>query len=225
MNKQPIPTSLSGPAALEINSVLRNTYLLLSLTLLFSAAIAYYAMTSFVAPISPVLFIVGAIGLQMLTLALRNSSLGLIAIFGFTGFMGYSIGPMLNFYIHNFSNGTQIVTTALGATAAIFLGLSAYTVTNRKNYSYMGGFIVAASLGLFAMMILGLVFRSEMLVVLISGGFCLISSGYILYTTSAIIHGGERNYICATISLYVALFNLFVSLLRILSYFQGGNRR
>ena len=156
-------------------------------------------------------------------MATRNSGWGILSIFLFTGFMGYSIGPILNLYIKGFTNGAEIVTTALGATGVIFIGLSAYTLVSRKNFSYLGGFI---SIGILIAFIAGVgaaIFQLPMLQLLVSGAFALFSAGYILFTTSAIIHGGERNYIMATITLYVAIFNLFVSLLNILSFF-GGNR-
>jgi modulator of FtsH protease len=221
MRNNTIISSLQGSDAIEVNSVLRNTYLLLSLTLAFSALCAWYSMSHATSQPHIIVFFLLAFGLQFATYALRNSPWGLVCIFGFTGFLGYSMGPLLNAYIHGFSNGTELITTALGATALVFLGLSAYTVTQRKNYSYMGGFICAGSIAVFAMMILSFIIQAPFFVVMVSGAFCVISSAYILYTTSAIIHGGERNYICATISLYVAIYNLFISLLNILSFFAG----
>jgi modulator of FtsH protease len=222
MKNVEITQNMQGQEAIEINRVLRNTYFLLSLTLLFSSACAYYALKNNVAPVGIIMFLAGAFGLQYLTIWLRNSPLGLAAIFAFTGFLGYTLGPLLNFYLHNFNNAPAIISTALGATGAIFLGLSAYTIVNRKNYSYMGGFIFALAIALMIVMIMGFAFHSPIVNVLVSGGFCVLSSSYILYTTSAIIHGGERNYIMATVSLFVALFNLFVSLLNILSFFAGN---
>ena len=222
MNESPVVQRLSGQSALEINSVLRNTYLLLSLTLLFSAGTAWYAMSINAAPVGLIMFLVGIFGLSFLTRALSNSPWGILAAFAYTGFLGYVLGPILNFYIHGFSNGGQLVMTALGATGMIFLGLSAYAITSRKNYSYMGGFLFVAILTAFLMGIGAVVFQMPMLHLFVSGLFCLISSAYILYTTSAIIHGGERNYIMATIALYAQLFNLFLSLLNILSFFYGN---
>lgn len=217
--------SLSQPLvnSIEVNRVLRNTYFLLSLTLLFSAGAAWFAMSINAQPLNLFVLIVGMLGLSFLTMATRNSGWGILSIFLFTGFMGYSIGPILNLYIKGFTNGAEIVTTALGATGVIFIGLSAYTLVSRKNFSYLGGFI---SIGILIAFIAGVgaaIFQLPMLQLLVSGAFALFSAGYILFTTSAIIHGGERNYIMATITLYVAIFNLFVSLLNILSFF-GGNR-
>ena len=132
--------------ALATNSVIRNTYILLSLTLIFSAASAGFAMLSHAGPVSPLLVLVGYFGLLFLTQRLRNSAWGILSIFALTGFMGYTLGPILNFYIANFSNGSELVLYAAGSTGAIFLGLSAYAFSTRKDFSYMGGFIMAGIL-------------------------------------------------------------------------------
>lgn len=207
---------------IEINSVLRNTYMLLGLSLLFSAGAAVYSMASNV-QLNFLVLLAGMFGLSFLTQALRNSAWGLLAVFAYTGFMGLAVGPVLNSVIHGFSNGSQIVMTAMGATGLIFMTLSAYVLTSKKDFSYLGGFLFAAITVAFIASIAGLFFNLPLLQIVISGAFALISCGYILFTTSQIINGGERNYIMATISLYVAIFNLFVSLLRLLSVF-GGNR-
>ena len=222
MDNKPLIQRLNGSAAIEMNQVLRNTYLLLSLTLLFSAGAAWFSMSTNAAPVGIFMFLIGAFGLQFLTISLRNSPWGILAAFAFTGFLGYTLGPILNFYIATLSNGSEIIYTALGATGLVFLGLSAHAISSGKNYSYMGGFIAAAGMIAFIGMLGAFFFQLPMMVLLISGVWCVISSAYILYTTSSIIHGGEKNYIMATISLYVALFNLFVNLLRILTYFAGN---
>jgi modulator of FtsH protease len=221
MRSKPVSIARSE-SVIAVNRVLRNTYILLSLTLLFSAGTAAWSTISNAPPIGFVGLLVGMFGLYFLTVWLRNSAWGLVAIFAYTGFLGYTLGPILNFYIHNFSNGSQIIMTSLGATGVIFLGLSAYALTTRKDFSYMGGFITAAVIVAFLMAIGAMLFNIPMLQLLVSGAFAVISSAFILYTTSQIIHDGERNYIMATISLYIAVFNLFVSLLRILSFFGGG---
>ncbi|PHQ80260.1 MAG: BAX inhibitor protein [Coxiella sp. (in: Bacteria)] len=221
---RPTGFSLTQPVtnSIEINRVLRNTYFLLSLTLLFSAGCAWYAMASNAAPLGIFILLIGMFGLYFLTIATRNSSWGLLSIMAYTGFMGYSIGPMLNFYIKTFSNGPQLIITALGATAVIFVGLSAYTLVSRKNFSYLGGAIAIGALLAFLVGIGAMLFHLPGLQLVVSGAFALISAGYILFTTSAIINGGERNYIMATIMLYVAIFNLFVSLLNILGALSGN---
>lgn len=221
MRSNPISITRSE-SALAVNRVLRNTYFLLSLTLLFSAGTAIFATVSNAPSIGFLGLIVGMFGLYFLTVWLRNSAWGLLAIFAYTGFMGYTLGPILNFYLHNYTNGAQIIMTSLGATGLIFLGLSAYVLTTRKDFSYLGGFITVAILTAFLMSIAALIFHVPALALIVSGAFAMISSAFILYTTSQIIHDGERNYIMATISLYVAIFNLFLSLLRILSFFGGG---
>ena len=221
MRSSPVSIARSE-SALAVNRVLRNTYFLLSLTLLFSAGTAIFATVSNAPSIGFLGLIVGMFGLYFLTVWLRNSAWGLLAIFAYTGFMGYTLGPILNFYLHNYTNGTQIIMTSLGATGLIFLGLSAYVLTTRKDFSYLGGFITVAALTAFLMSIAALIFHVPALELIISGAFAVISSAFILYTTSQIINDGERNYIMATISLYVAIFNLFLSLLRILSFFGGG---
>lgn len=217
--------SLSQPVvnSIEVNQVLRNTYLLLSFTLLLSAGAAWGAMASNVPPLSIFTLLIGMFGLYFLTIATRNSAWGILSICAYTGFMGFTLGPVLNAYIKGFTNGPELIATALGATALVFFALSAYTLISRKNFSYLGGVIAIGALAAFLVGIGAMLFHLPMLQLAISGVFALISAGFILYTTSSIIHGGERNYIMATISLYIAIFNLFVSLLNILSVF-GGNR-
>ena len=207
---------------LEINKVLRNTYFLLSLTLMFSALVAFLTMISNVAPPNFIIVIIGMFGLSYLTSIYSNSSIGLLCVFAFTGFMGYVLGPILNMYLHGFSNGAELIMTAFGSTGVIFLALSSYVLTTRKNFSYMGGFLFAAIMVAFILGILSAFFQMPILNLVISGAFALISSGLILYHTSEIIHGGQRNYIIATISIYTALFNLFLSLLRIFAAFAGN---
>jgi len=217
-----ITTVKSFDSSLSINRVLRNTYLLLSLTLLFSAATATIAIMTNARPVGLVMLLVGMFGLYFLTSALRKSAWGILAVLLYTGFMGYVLGPILNSYIHNFSNGSEIIMTSLGATGVIFLGLSSYVLVSRKDFSYMGGMLASAILVAFMAGLAAIIFHLPMLNLLVSGAFALLASGFILYTTSRIINGGERNYIMATISLYIAIFNLFVSLLRILSFFTGN---
>lgn len=205
-----------------INKVLRNTYLLLSLTLLFTAGTATLATLANLAPPGIFLTLIGMFGLLFLTQALRNSIWGLVAVFAFTGFMGYTLAPVLNFYLHSFTNGGALIATAAGGTGFIFLSLSAFVLITRKDFSYLSGFLFAAIMVAFLLSLSGLFLNLPILQILISGAFMLICSGLILFHTSQIIQGGETNYISATISLYVALLNIFVSLLRILSFFAGS---
>ncbi|MEE3003431.1 MAG: Bax inhibitor-1/YccA family protein [Pseudomonadota bacterium] len=214
-------TSLNA-SELAINKVLRNTYLLLGLTVLFSAFTAYLSMSFNVAPPNIFILLIGMFGLSYLTSVFQNSAIGLVCIFAFTGFMGYTLGPILNLYLYTFANGQEIVTTALGATGIIFLSLSSYVITTRANFSYMGGFLFAAITIAFIVGLGAVIFQMPLLNLIISGVFALISSALVLFHTSEIIHGGQRNYIIATISIYMALFNLFVSLLRIFAAFASN---
>lgn len=214
--------AMTGSNTLEESRVLRNTYFLLSLTLLFSAGCAWFAMATNAKPLGIFVLLIGMFGLYFLTTATRNSGWGILSILAYTGFMGYTLGPILNMYIKHFSNGPQIIITALGATAVVFVGLSAYTLVSRKNFSFLGGIIAVGALLAFLVGIGAAIFHLPMLQLAVSGAFALISAGFILFTTSAIIHGGERNYIMATISLYIAIFNLFVSLLNILGALSGS---
>jgi len=222
MNRNHISTvHQQKESVLATNKVLRNTYLLLSMTFFFSAFCAYAAFTYGAGPLNPLVMIVGAYGLMFLTQALRNSPLGLVSVFAFTGFMGYTLGPLLSFYIANFSNGPELVTTALGGTGVIFFGLSGYALTTRKDFSFLGGFLFIAIMVALLAMIAGIFIQLPVLNLMISAAFVLISSGLILFQTSEIIHGGETNYISATVTLFVSIYNLFVSLLQLLGAFSG----
>ncbi len=208
-------------SALATNKVLRNTYLLLGMTFIFSAFTAYASFALAVRSINPFIFIIGAYGLMFLTNALKNSALGIAAVFAFTGFMGFALGPILNAYISHFSNGPQLIATALSGTGMIFFALSGYALTTRKDFSYLSGFLFVGVMVAFLGMIAGIFFQVPALQLAISAAFVLISSGLILFQTSEIIHGGETNYISATVSLYVSIYNLFVSLLNLLGAFSG----
>jgi len=204
------------------NKVLRNTYALLSMTLLFSALTAGLSMMLNLPQPGMIITMVGYFGLLFLTTRFSNSIWGLVFIFALTGFMGLTLGPILNMYISTFSNGSQLVMTALGGTGVIFLGLSGYALTTRKDFSFLGGFLMVGILVAFLAGIVA-VFVPSMpgLSLAVSAMFILLMSGMILYQTSEIIHGGETNYILATITLYVSIYNLFLSLLQILGAFSG----
>lgn len=208
---------------LSTHSVLRNTYFLLSLTLLFSAGMAAFSTFSEARPIGILGMIILTYGLMFLTIWLRNSVWGIPAILSFTGFLGYSLGPILNFYIHHFSNGSELIMLAVGTTGIVFMSLSAYVLVTRKDMSFLGGFLFAGMIAALVLMIASIWIHTSAMQLVISGVFVMLSSAMILYHTSAIIQGGERNYIMATINLYVALFNLFVSLLQIFGLFSNRN--
>jgi len=211
------------PGVLETNTVLRNTYALLSMTLLFSAASAGLSMALGLPHPGTILTMVGYFGLLFLTSKFSNSAWGIVFVFALTGFMGLTLGPILNFYIHSIHNGGQLVMTALGGTGLIFLGLSAYALTSRKDFSFMGGMLMAGILVAFLASLATLFFPMPGLQIAVSAMFILLMSGMILFQTSEIIHGGETNYILATVTLYVSIFNLFLSLLQILGIFGSDD--
>jgi modulator of FtsH protease len=213
--------SQSASSTLATNKVLRNTYLLLSMTLFFSAMTAGISMFLNLPPFGFLITIVGFYGLLFLTTKYSDRALGLLFTFMLTGFMGLTLGPILNMYISHFSNGHELIIMALSGTGAIFLGLSAYALTTRKDFSFMGGFLMAGIIVAVLAMIGAIVFAIPALSLAVSAMFILLMSGMILWETSNIIHGGETNYIRATVSLYVSLYNLFLSLLQILGIFGG----
>ncbi len=208
---------------LSTHKVLRNTYLLLSMTLLFSAFTAWLSMALQLPHFGMIITLVGYFGLLYLTTKFSNSALGLAFIFLFTGFMGLTLGPILNMYLHAFANGQQLVMTALAGTGVIFFGLSGYALITRQDFSFMTGFLFSGILVAFLLGIGAIVFSIPALSLAVSAMFILLMSGMILYQTSEIIHGGETNYILATISLYVSIYNLFLSLLQILGIFGGDD--
>lgn len=215
-------TRVGEESLLTTNAVIRNTYMLLSMTLIFSALMAYIAIVNQARPVSIGLFFLATIGLQFLTFQLRNSVWGIITTFAFTGFMGYTLGPILTWYL-SLSNGAQIVTSALGLTGAIFLGLSSYALVTRKDFSYLTGFLFAGMMVGIVASVMAIFFNIPALHLLVSSMFVLIFAGYIMHETSDMIHGGQRNYILATISLYISIYNIFISLLQILGALGGKN--
>ena len=221
MSQQPYAIAQPSQSVLATNKLIRNTYLLLSMTLLFSAATAAISIAVNMPFMGPLATLGGYFGLLFLTTHLRNSAWGLLSIFALTGFMGLTLGPMINVYLHAFSNGGQLVMTALGGTGTIFIGLSAYALTTRKDFSFLGGYLMVGILTAFLAGIGALVFGIPALSLAVSAVFIMLMSGLILYQTSEMVHGGETNYIMATITLYVALYNLFTSLLHILGAFAG----
>jgi len=212
--------SATRSSALATNKVLRNTYSLLSMTLLFSAATAGVSMALNLPHPGLLLTLAGYFGLLFATSKFRNSGLGLVSVFALTGFMGYTLGPILNAYL-SLANGGQIVTTAMGGTGLIFLGLSGYALASRKDFSFMGGFLMVGILVAFFGGLAAVFLEMPILSLAVSAMFVLLMAGLILFETSNIIHGGETNYIMATVSLYVSIFNLFTSLLHLLG-FMGG---
>jgi modulator of FtsH protease len=207
---------------LATNKVIRNTYILLSMTLLFSALTAGISMALNLPSPGLLLTMVGYFGLLFLTTKFRNSTMGLVFVFALTGFMGLTLGPIISLYLQ-LPNGHQVVMSALGATGVIFLSLSGYALTSRKDFSFMGAFLMVGILVAFLAGIGAAVFSMPGLSLAVSAMFVLLMSGLILYQTSQLVHGGETNYIMATITLYVSIYNLFLSLLQLLGAFSGDD--
>ncbi|WP_245936037.1 Bax inhibitor-1 family protein [Suttonella ornithocola] len=195
------------------NKVLRQTYILLGMNVLFSAVCAYIGMLMNV-NIPTVLYFVGFLGLSFAVQATRNSGMGIILLFALTGFLGFSVAKILNLYFVNNMGG--VVVKALFGSAIIFFSLSAYALISGKNFSFLGGFLLVGFLVAFLASLGALFFHMPALQVVCSGAFLLIFSGYVLYDTSAIMRGEQDNYILATLNLFLNLFNIFISLLNIL---------
>ena len=206
--------SARAAGAVQIDRVLRNTYMLLGMTLAFSALMAAVSMAMGAPYLGPIVTLVGFFGLVFAVHKTAESSLGLLFTFLLTGFMGFTLGPILNAYL-SLANGPSLVVSALATTAAAFVGLSAYAVVTRKDFSFLSGFLVVGFFVLMGAVVLGLFFDLSAFSVAISCGFVLFASAAILWQTSAIIHGGETNYVRATVSLFVSFYNLFISLLHI----------
>jgi modulator of FtsH protease len=211
----------TSSASFETSKVLRNTYALLAMTLLFSAVTAGITMAMGLGHGAGLVMSLGALALVWFVLPrTANSAAGIFVVFGFTGLLGGALGPMLNHYLA-LSNGGTIVMQALGGTALIFFSLSAYVLTTRKDFSFMGGFLfvglmvaVIAMIGMAVASLFGIVVPA--LQMAMSALIVLLMSGFILYDTSRIINGGETNYLMATTSLYLSIYNLFTSLLYLL---------
>ncbi len=212
------PDSASMPA----HRVLRNTYALLALTLTFSAAVAAVSAALRLPHPGIILTLVGYFGLLFATYKLSNSVWGLAAVFALTGFMGYTLGPIVNHYLA-IDGGGEVVAMAFGGTALIFFGLSAWVLTSKRDFSFMGGFLFA---GMIVALLAGLAavfFQMLDLSLAVSAAVVLLMSGMILFETSRIVNGGETNYILATVSLFVSIFNLFTSLLQLLGFMNSDD--
>lgn len=207
--------STSRTSALTTNRVLRNTYLLLGATLAFSALMAGVSMALNV-PHFGLLTILVYFGLLFAVHKTQNSGWGVLWTFALTGFLGLTLGPILNMYLTMLPNGGQIVMTALGTTAVAFLGLSAYAITSKRDFSFMGGFLAIGAIGAFVLALVAYFFNLPTLSLVVSGLFLVVSGGLMLYQTSEIVRGGETNYITATVTLYVSIYNMFLSLLHLL---------
>lgn len=209
-------------SALAGNRVLRNTYLLLSLTLAFAAVTAGLSAAFQLPHPGILLTLAGYFGLLFAIHKLQNSGWAVALVFALTGFMGYTLGPIVSRYL-GLPNGGEIVMQAMGATAVIFVGLSAYALTTRKDFSFLGGFLMVGILLAFLAGLGAIFFEIPALSLTVAAAFVLLMSGLILYETSNIIHGGETNYVLATVTLFVSIFNLFTSLLQLLGFMSGDD--
>ncbi|MEY8765382.1 MULTISPECIES: Bax inhibitor-1/YccA family protein [Francisella] len=220
-NNTRIIDSLSQESVLRANRVLRNTYWLLSMTLLFSALMAFVAMSSGTAVLNPILMLVVYIGLLFGINATKNSPMGIVLTFALTGLLGYSLGPILNLYIQQFSNGAELIMMAFGTTGLIFLGLSAVAMSPARNFNRVGSFCAIGAIVAIVALVLNIFLQIPALGFVISLVFAFISGGFILWQTNAIVRGEETNYILATVNIYVSLFNIFVTLLQIFGAVAG----
>jgi modulator of FtsH protease len=215
--------STTRGSALTTNKVLRNTYLLLGATLAFSALTAGVSMMLNLPHPGILITLAGYFGLLFAVHKTQNSSWGLLFIFLLTGFMGLTLGPIISMYLKFLPNGAQVVTTALGITAATFVGLSAYAIKSEKDFSFLGGFLTVGIIGAFLLGLVAFFFNMPTLSLVVSGVFVIAMAGLILFQTSEIIRGGETNYILATVTLYVSIYNLFTSLLHLLGATSGDD--
>jgi modulator of FtsH protease len=206
---------------LATNKVLRNTYWLLALTLLCTAGTAWLSMRLELPHPGILLTLVGYFGLLWLTMRFRERGLGILFVFALTGFMGFTLGPVISAYLNNLPNGHQIVTTAFGTTGVVFAAMSGIALTTRKRFTFLGSFLTVGILIAFLLALAAYLFNLPNAALVASAMFCVLSSGLILYQTGEIVNGGETNYIVATVTLWVSIYNLFTSLLHLLGVFGG----
>ena len=223
MNRYETVIAHSGGEVVSSNKVLKNTYLLLSATLGFSALTAVISMVIGVPPIMYIASVIGALVLGIFVLPkTANSSKGLGVVFLITGLLGFGLGSILSMYLA-LPNGPQIIATAFAGTGIIFLGLSGYALSSKRDFSFMGGFIFAGMMVVVLAMVANIFLQIPALSLAVSGGIILLMSAFILFDTSRIVRGGETNYIMATYGLYLTIFNIFISLLQILGIMGGDD--
>jgi len=221
----PFQSAVAAPSrgVVATNKLIKNTYILLSMTLIFSAVTAAASMALNMPPMTNIVTFIGAIVLIWFVLPkTANTAAGVYVVFAFTGLLGFGLGPMLNMYME-LENGGQLIGTALGGTGVIFLGLSGYALTTRKDFSFLGGFLMVGFLVVLLAAVANIFMGIPALSLAISGAIIMIMSGFILYDTSRLINGGETNYINATVGLYLSIYNIFVSLLHILGVFGSDD--
>jgi len=220
MDQRSMYSSASQPSVLQTNKVLRNTYMLLAMTLAFSAVCAGIAMAVGISPMMSLVMTIGAFVTLFVVQKKADSASGIYWVFAFTGLMGASLGYTLNFYLG--VAGPGLIMEALGATALVFFALSGYALTTKKDFSFMGGFLVVGLVVVLVAAIANIFFAVPAVSLAISAAIVFIMSGFILFDTSRIIHG-ETNYIRATVSLYLNIYNLFTSILHLLGAFGGDD--
>ncbi|SRR6056297_72752 len=216
-----VPASTTVVTDEGARKVLRNTWKLLALTLTFSAIMAYTAMALNWPPLGPLITLAGFFGLLILTNTLRNSAWGLLAVFALTGFMGVTVGPLINAYLSAFGNGHQLVMAAFGMTAVAFLGASGFALVTKKDFSFMAPFLFVGILVAFVAALANLFLQLPALALAVSAMFAVLSTGLIMFQTQQIVRGGERNYISATVTLFVSIYNIFISLLQLFGFAFG----
>ncbi|MBV7315677.1 Bax inhibitor-1/YccA family protein [Shewanella sp. NIFS-20-20] len=213
MNQQNVYSgSLS---TLEVNKLLKNTYMLLAMTLAFSALCAGFAMAMGISPLMSIGLSIGGLVLLFVTLRKADTASGLLWVFAFTGMEGASLGYILNHYV-GMANGPQLIMQALGLTSAIFFALSAYAIATKKDFSFMRGFLMAGLIVVIVAMVINIFLGNSMVFMAMNAAIALLMTGFILYDTSRIVNGGETNYIRATVALYLDFLNLFLAILHLL---------
>ncbi|MCV2884084.1 Bax inhibitor-1/YccA family protein [Aestuariibacter sp. AA17] len=222
MEQRSMYSSASSPSVLETNKVLRNTYMLLAMTLAFSAVCAGITASIGIGPMAALGMSIGAFVLLFVVNSQAEKASGIFWVFAFTGLLGGSLGYTLSFYA-GLANGPELIMQALGATALVFFALSGYVLTTKKDFSFMGGFLMVGLIVVLVAALANLFFQVPAVSLAISSAIVFIMSGLILYDTSRIIHGGETNYIRATVSMYLNIYNLFTSILHLLGAFGGDD--
>jgi|ERR1712109_254100 len=216
-----IINSCTNRVIVETNKTLKNTYLLLSSTLILSALTAALSIIKSIPAMNPFITLLVYMSLLFGIQAKRNSSVGIILTFSLTGFLGLTIGPILDFYLTTFSNGAELIMVSLGATGAFFLGLSVIAINPRQNFAKLGDFLGIGSLICLAAIVLNLFLKMPAIHLALSLIIAFISGGMILWQTNQIIRGGEKNYITATVTLYISILNIFLNILQFLAIFVG----
>lgn len=218
MDYNSVTATRTASAGIEINKVLKNTYLLLSATIIFSAVMAFVSMSMGMSTNAYLFSVIAAFVLGIFVLPkTANSSAGIGVIFLITGLLGFGLGPIINTYLQA-ANGAQIVTTALGGTGIIFLGLSGYVLTTKKDFTFMAGFLMTGMMVILLGILANLFLQIPAFSLAISAGVIMLMSGFILFDTSRIVRGGETNYVMATYGMYLSIFNIFIHLLSILGF-------